>query len=93
MYFIFNSKVLLTLTILSFVLSIIANVFSPLEIPIHFNAWNKTDIIVDKYVGLFIFPVLMMITLIIKKFYLEAAYGIYLFAGLHIILLYNAINY
>lgn len=91
--FVFHPKLLLMLTVLSFILAGIASVFCPLDIPLHFNGGSQADVFVNKYIGLFLFPVLMLLLLIMNRFYYHAAGAIYFIAFLHIFVLYNALTY
>lgn len=92
MYFIFKQKTIHILILLSFVASLIAYPFSSTEVPLHFDGWNRIDIWVNKNIGLFVFPVFMLIFLYIRQFFMEATYAIYLFIMLHIFILYMAIS-
>ncbi|GIO59482.1 MULTISPECIES: DUF1648 domain-containing protein [Paenibacillus] len=78
------------IVILSFLLSIAVMGFCPPHIPIHFNG-GHADRFVNKYVGLFIFPVLMAIALLLQKLEFKTVWGIYFCALLHLYLLYNAV--
>lgn len=92
MFIFFNHKLLYTLIAVSFIASFFTYPFSPSEIPIHFDVWNKPDVVVHKNIGLFVLPVLMLLILYVRKFYLEATYGIYLFFVFHIYILYIAVT-
>ncbi|WP_417168611.1 DUF1648 domain-containing protein [Bacillus pumilus] len=91
MYWLFNNKVLLAVIVLTFLISILAYPFSYNEIPIHFNGWNESDLIVKKYNGLFISPVCMIIAYYMNKISIQAFYAIYLFAILQMVIIYMAI--
>lgn len=78
------------IVILSFLLSIAVMGFCPPHIPIHFNG-GHADRFVNKYVGLFIFPVLMAIALLLQKLEFKTVWGICFCALLHLYLLYNAV--
>ncbi|GIO34485.1 MULTISPECIES: DUF1648 domain-containing protein [Paenibacillus] len=83
-------KTLTVIVILAFLLSIAAMGFCPLYIPIHFSG-GHADRFVNKYLGLFLFPVLMAVALILHKFEFKTAWGIYFLALLHLYLLYHAV--
>lgn len=83
-------KVMTAVVIFSFLLSIAVLGFCPLHIPIHFNG-GHADRFINKYVGLFIFPVLMAIGLLLRKLEFKMVWGIYFCALLHLYLLYNAV--
>ena len=86
----FDIKVMTAVVILSFLLSIAVMGFCPLHIPIHFNG-GHADRFINKYVGLFIFPVLMTVALLLQKLEFKTVWGIYFCALLHLYLLYNAV--
>lgn len=91
MHWLFNNKVLLAIIVSTFLISILAYPFSYNEIPVHLNEWNEPNLIVKKYIGLFIFPVFMLIAYYLSKISIQAFYAIYLFAILHAVIIYMAI--
>ncbi|PET95422.1 hypothetical protein CN941_27125 [Bacillus cereus] len=91
MYWLYHNRVILTIITSVFIISIIAYPFSHNDIPVHLNEWNNPDFIVKKYIGLFIFPVFMVIAYYVSKISIQAIYAIYLFAVLHMIIIYMAI--
>jgi uncharacterized membrane protein len=91
MHWLFNNKVLLAIIVSTFLISILAYPFSYNEIQVHLNEWNEPNLIVKKYIGLFIFPVFMLIAYYLSKISIQAFYAIYLFAILHAVIIYMAI--
>ncbi|MFC6456324.1 MULTISPECIES: DUF1648 domain-containing protein [Paenibacillus] len=80
------------ITVLSLLIALIVSGFCPNEIPIHFMG-QGADQLINKWLGLFLFPVMMAILLLLQRSYASSARFIYFFAALHIVLLYNAITY
>lgn len=93
MKLVFHPKLLLMLTVLSFILAGIASLFCPLDIPLHFNGGSQADVFVNKFIGLFLFSVLMLILLIMNRFFYHVAWAICFLAFLHIFVLNNALTY
>ncbi|WP_068614044.1 DUF1648 domain-containing protein [Paenibacillus tuaregi] len=86
----FHSNTLVSILVLSLLLSLIAVGLCPTNIPIHFNG-GQADRFVNKYLGLFLFPVLMILGLALHKMKYKAAWTVYICFALHLYLLYNAL--
>ncbi|MGG4345594.1 DUF1648 domain-containing protein [Paenibacillus lautus] len=87
-----HPKMLLSVTVLSVLASCIVSFYCSPEIPIHFSG-GHADQFVNKYIGLFILPAIMLITLFIHRIYNQAAWLIYFLACLHLFMLYSALVY
>ncbi|WP_405083100.1 hypothetical protein ACI48J_13135 [Paenibacillus chitinolyticus] len=90
MNILFHRKTLLGVTVLSFVAAVIVCIFCPMQIPIHFVLGQGSDWLVNKFLGLFILPVVMVVCLWSNAFYYRAGWAVYFFAALQIFLLYQA---
>lgn len=90
----FHPRVLVTITILSFVISSIVSAYCANEIPIHLNVVEGVDITVNKYIGLFMLPLGMAAILLLHRLFNLVAFKVfYFFAGMHVLLLYWALVY
>ncbi|MCA1295187.1 DUF1648 domain-containing protein [Paenibacillus sp. alder61] len=83
---------LLSVTVLAILASCIVSFYCSPNIPIHFSG-GQADQFVNKYIGLFLMPAIMIITLFIQRIYIQAAWLIYFSACLHLFLLYAALVY
>lgn len=88
----FDNKLLIAIIVASCMLSIAALGRSPMNIPIHFSG-GQADQFVNKFIGLFLFPVLMVFALFMSKRDFKFAWAIYFFFLLHLYLLYHAVMY
>ncbi|GIO84965.1 hypothetical protein J25TS5_18970 [Paenibacillus faecis] len=87
-----HPKMLLSVTVLAILASCIVSFYCSPNIPIHFSG-GQADQFVNKYIGLFLMPAIMIITLFIQRVYIQAAWLIYFSACLHLFLLYAALVY
>lgn len=87
-----HPKMLLSVTVLSVLASCIVSFYCSPNIPIHFSG-GQADLFVNKYIGLFMIPAFMIITLFIQRIYNQAAWLIYFSVCLHLFLLCAALIY
>ncbi|WP_217558575.1 DUF1648 domain-containing protein [Paenibacillus sp. GbtcB18] len=90
MNILFHRKTQLGVTVLSFAAAVVVCMFCPMQIPIHFVLGQGPDLLVNKFLGLFILPVVMTVCLLSRAFYYRVGWAVYLFAALQIFVLYQA---
>lgn len=85
----FNPKTPVLVTVLALLSAIIVVWFSPSELPIHFTN-GHVDRFVSRWVGLFVFPALMIV-LLYRRWMEGAGWLIYVLALLQICMLWLAL--
>lgn len=87
-----SSGVLKVLVILSFMISVASLAFVPSDIPIHFAA-DGPDSFMNKYIGLFLLPVIMLIFHIISvsKLSFKNSLVVWILFFVHMLIVVNAL--
>ncbi|NTU27625.1 DUF1648 domain-containing protein [Bacillus tequilensis] len=91
MFLLTNGKLLWGSVIAAFILSIVFYPFLPAEVPIHYDAANSPDLMVNKLAGTVMLPILMLVFAWAQKVNWQFVIVVYILLICHIVVLCLAV--